>query len=482
MTAPSNDNSELMDLLGALWDDRLDDASRERLEELLATQGLPAIELLTSFTRLHLDLEWLISSRSAHDKAIASLKSFRNVTFVGEGERRWRRWGARGLAGIAAGILIAVLGVWYFSRPGIDQLTRAPQPVGRVVRLENEVWQSGGQLRTDDAVREGQIVDLKRGFAQISLGFGADILLEGPCRATLLSTDRVALEQGRLGVRAAKWATGFKVETEDVVATDLGTWFSVQSGGSSPAEIHVLEGAVLASPVNKNTAPEATRRVNADEALHVTRDGAFQAIGFRREAAAERLTQFQPLRPIEIWNTGIGIREGDRDAHWMATEGDEQDGPYPLPAVVSVPHPSHGINEPERSQWISVYRGTTRGVPARSRYTFETTFDLTGFDVNSVWVSGLILADDGVDEVRLNGKRLEIKPWTDWYYGANYTKFHPIAIRSGFVSGTNRLAFIVKNETFIEPSKRGFDFPDTPNPMALRAEWQAFGRPTGGAK
>ena len=300
-----------------LWDDRLDDASRERLEELLATQGLPAIELLTSFTRLHLDLEWLISSRSAHEKATASLKKFRNVTGLGESERRWRRWAARGLAGIAAGIFIVAIGAWYFARPGINQLTRAPQPVGRVVRLENEVWQSGGQLRTDDAVREGQIVDLKRGFAQISLGFGADILLEGPCRATLLSTDRVALEQGRVGVRAAKWATGFKVETEDVVATDLGTWFSVQSGGGGPAEIHVLEGAVQASPVNKNIAPEATRRVNADEALHVTRDGAFQAIGFRREAATERLTQFQPLRPIQIWNTGLAsVRETRMHTGW----------------------------------------------------------------------------------------------------------------------------------------------------------------------
>jgi hypothetical protein len=482
MTAPSNHNSELMDLLGALWDDRLDDASRKRLEELLATKGLPAIELLTSFTRLHLDLEWLISSRSAHDKAIASLKKFRNVTGGGGSEGRWRRWAARGLAGIAAGILIAAIGVWYVSRPGIDHLTRAPQPVGRVVRLENEVWQGEDQLRTDDAVREGQMVDLKRGFAQISLGFGADILLEGPCRATLLSTDRVALEQGTLGVRAARWATGFKVETKDLVATDLGTWFSVQSGGRNPAEIHVLEGAVLAQPLDSNTASDATRRVNADEALHVTRDGAFQAIGFRRDAAAEKLAQFKPLRPIQIWNTGIGIREGDTDAHWKVTAGDEQGGPYPQPAIVSVPHPSHGINEPERSQWISVYRGTTRGVPARSRYTFETTFDLTGFDLDSVWVSGLILADDGVDEVRLNGKQLEIKRWTDWYYGANYTKFHPIEIRSGFVRGINRLAFIVKNETFIEPSKQGFNFPDTPNPMALRAEWQAFGRPTSGQK
>ena len=348
------------------------------------------------------------------------------------------------------------------------------------MKLENEVWQGGDRLRADDAVREGQTVGLKRGFAQISLGFGADVLLEGPCRAKLISNDRIALERGKLAVRAAKWATGFQVETDDLVATDLGTWFSVQSGGDSPAEIHVLEGAVLAKPINENKSSDATRRLNADQALHVTRDGAFQAIQFRRDVAAEKLSQFQPLRPVQMWNTGIGLNEGDEDPHWTVTAGHDEVGPYPQPGIVSRPHASHGINEAELSQWISVSRGTTRGVPARSIYTFETTFDLTGFDLGSVWVSGLILADDGVDEVQLNGKRLDIKRWTDWYYGANYVKFHPIEIRSGFVRGINRLAFVVKNETFIEPSKQGFDFPDTPNPMALRAEWRAFGRPTGG--
>ena len=102
-----------------------------------------------------------------------------------------------------------------------------------------------------------------------------------------------------------------------------------------------------------------------------------------------------------------------------------------------MPHGSYGINEPERSQWISVDRGTTRGVPARSRYTFETTFDLTGFDLSSVWVSGLVLADDGVDEVWLNGKRLNIEPWKDWGYGVIYAIFHPIEIRSGVRSAAS---------------------------------------------
>ena len=298
----------------------------------------------------------------------------------------------------------------------------------------------------------------------------------------IVASDRVALERGQLAVRAAKWAIGFKVDTDDLVATDLGTWFSVQSGGGKPSEIHVLEGAVLAMPPKETMSRDAGRRLKADEAIQVTQDGKFQAVRFRRDPAADELAEFRPLRPIHIWNTGIGLRVGEKDPHWTITAGVNQSGPFPRPAIVGAPHGSYGINQPERSQWISVENGTTNGVPARSTYTFETTFDLTGFDLPSVWVSGLVLADDGVDEIWLNGKRLHIAPWKDWGYGVTYVTFHPIEIRSGFVQGTNRLAFVVKNETFIYRSEKGFDLPQTPNPMALRTEWQAFGRPIGAAQ
>lgn len=474
MTAPFRNESELMDLLCAFWDDRLDDASRKRLEELLARHSSPAIELLTSFTRLHLDLEWLISSSAAQEKAMDTLQ---NVALGNDNERPWLRRTVYGIASLAACILLTLFGLWYFRPPGIPHLTRLPQPVGQVVRLESAVWAGAPGLKTGEAVREGQTIDLQRGLAQISMGYGADLMLEGPCRATLLSMERVVLEQGKIEVRAAKWAIGFKVETEDVLATDLGTWFSMQSGGDKPAEIRVLEGAVLAEPLRAKKSRNAGRRVAADEAIHMMRDGNFQPIKFQREASAERLSNFSPLRPIQIWNTGIGLDEGNEDPHWRVTTGDDRIKPYPQPAVVGVPHHSYGINEPERSQWISVRRGTTKGVPARSRYTFETTFDLTGFDLNSIWVSGQVIADDGVDEISLNGKRLGIESWTDWTYGINYVRFRPIEIRSGFVPGVNRLALVVKNETYIEPTDRGFETPDTRNPMALRVEWQAFGRP-----
>lgn len=477
MTAPSRENSELMDLLSRAWDGRLDEQARARIEQLLSRDTQAGLKLLISYTRLHLDLEWLISSDAAQEKAVESLK---RAGFVGENEPRWKRWHGVGLCGLAAAILVMVLSIWSISPTGHARLTRAPQPIGSVVRLENAVWVGGEGPQLGDAVQDGQDLDLQQGYAQISMGFGADLLLEGPCRTRLLSNNRVALEQGNLAVRAAKWAIGFKVETDDLVATDLGTWFSMRSTREGQSEIHVLEGSVLAEPRNAKSPSRSAQQLKADEAVHMTRDGAFQATTFRRDAVAEQLTQFQPLHPIQIWNTGVGLGVGDDDPHWKVRAGNSPIGAFPQSAIVSAPHGSYGINEPERSQWISVYAGTTKGVPARSQYTFETTFDLTGFDLNSVWVSGLVLADDGVDEVWLNGERLSIDAWRDWAYGVTYVKFHPIEIRSGFVPDINHLAIVVKNETFIYRSKKGFDLPETPNPMALRVEWQAFGRLLGG--
>src|SRR5690606_40684080 len=60
--------------------------------------------------------------------------------------------------------------------------------------------------------------------------------------------------------------------------------------------------------------------------------------------------------------------------------------------------------------------------------------------LSTVWISGLVLADDGVDEVWLNGRRIDVKAWKDWGYGVAYTNFHPIEIRSGFLPGVNHLS------------------------------------------
>ena len=70
MDEAGRNESELLNLLSAVWDDHLDAASRARIEDLLSQNDFAAVELLTSATRLHLDLEWLVSSKAAQEKAL----------------------------------------------------------------------------------------------------------------------------------------------------------------------------------------------------------------------------------------------------------------------------------------------------------------------------------------------------------------------------------------------------------------------------
>jgi hypothetical protein len=473
MTTHNSNQSELMDLLSAVWDESLDPAGRERLEELLQRDDTQAVEELHAFTRLHLDLEWLSSSKSAQEKAFKSLQQV--VLAEKKKQLAWPSRRAAGIAALAAGLMFVMFSYFSSSPTGHHELTRTPQPIGQFVRSQGAVWNGDGPL-PGELVREGQVLELRQGFAQISMGYGADILLEAPCRAKLAASDLVTLQSGSVAVRAAKWAVGFKVETDDLLATDLGTWFSVEAGGGKASQVHVREGLVLAKPL-RDTRPNSIRRVEADQAVHTTQAGALQSIKYRNDPAAAQLNTFHPLRPVPIWNTGIDLQEGEKDPHWFVIAGEDESGPYPAAAVVGPAHGSHAVNEPDQSQWISVDRGLTDGVPARSIYTFETTFDLSGFDLSTVTLFGQILADDGVESIWLNGKQLDVKRWKDWGYGATYVRFRPVEIRDGFIPGLNRISIVVKNETYITRTDRGFDVPNVPNPMALRAEWQGFGRP-----
>jgi hypothetical protein len=473
---------ELMELLSAAWDDRLDEPSRDKLEELLSRDDFAGVQLLTEFTRMHIDLEWLISSKAAQRKALDAVA---RVKARPVRTHRWRLPGNR-LISIAAATLLFFVVVWQLaswnrdlggtlgkgSAPGAP-IVRPPLPVGRIVGHAGIRWAEGRQLRDGQTLLEGQVIDLAAGTARISMDFGAEMLLQAPCRATLISDDMVTLETGTIVVKVADWAVGFKVRTNDVIVTDLGTQFMVHADARAGSEVHVLHGRVIASSLRSTQ----QRSVGAAQAIRVRTGGGLNTVAFRREPFAKALGPFQPLRSIKLANTGIGVQVGDRDRHWSITAGNAEYGPYPQPATVCEADATYGSNDPAKSQWISVKEGTTSGVPVRTKYTFETSFDLTRFDPSSVRLTGLVLADNGVEEIRLNGKPLPIAPWHDWYPEVTFFAFHRIEISNGFLPGKNVLSFVVMNETVLPPPDQDATPPETPNPMGLRIEWLGSGRP-----
>ena len=74
-----------------------------------------------------------------------------------------------------------------------------------------------------------------------------------------------------------------------------------------------------------------------------------------------------------------------------------------------------------------------------SKWTFQTTFDLTGFDLSTVQLFGRFLADNGVKEVRVNGQAVMLESWVDNTPGQRFDQpqFRTVNVSEGLVEGIN---------------------------------------------
>lgn len=495
MTEPTDNSDELLELLGAAWDGRLDETSFARLEALLADDRSAACDVLVAFSRLQVELACLAASSQAHERALSLLAPYfaesataasvpARKTFAASPAKNSLgvRLSKRRFLAVAAGLLVPLAAfTWYSLSPDarIDEtaeripLLRAPHKVARLASADGAVWQDGASYGPGDLLAQGDRLRLLRGTAQVSMVCGADVLMQAPCTVEFSSANRVRLERGKLTAQAARWAKGFVVEAEGLRITDLGTRFAVLAESPGIAEAHVLEGVVRVEPIRSRMgAQPASLLVKAGQAVEWNEGaGRINRTGVDSSRFVENLAQFRPLHPINIANTGRGLSLGSRDPRWRIIAGHASGGPLPAQAVVGRPHDWYLDDGPNRSQWISVRGGTDRGVEQFTQYTFETMFDLSGVDPSTVHLVGQILVDNRVQEIRVNGKQVDLTPW-EHNSLEDFQRFHLMEIRDGFSTGVNRLEIDVINGTTSDGLSR--------NPMALRVEWQAFGCAVGG--
>jgi hypothetical protein len=485
---------ELFDLLSHGWDKQFSSEDVEKLEAFVHKHGDQACALLIQFSSLHVELGSIVAASEAYERAIAgidfetgdstkvarstqpadghSAPDTRRLSLV---NGRWVRWS------LAAVLLIAAAGIFWLKslpdgRPSnipVHQISlmRPPQPVASVTNFSNATWGNGRDYKVRDTLDEHQQLELLTGTAQISMVCGADIVLQAPCTIVLETDDLVVLKRGKLTAQAAKWATGFVVETAGLRITDLGTRFAVSADSSGIAEAHVLAGKVLAEPTKVQGPRRSSMLLNSGQAIRVSVPRAtidYLTPG-QRPSFVDDLKSFRPLRPIVICNTGVGQEIGKGDPRWQITSGDPALGPYPKPAIVTRGDPSYLDNMPDASQWISVDDKVYPGITPETIHTFETTFDLTGYDLETVRIVGLFLVDDAINALRINGHAVPFKRWVTTWDVYDFKSFHPITIVDGFVPGKNVISIDVYNS----PSRP--EHPMHPNPMGLRVEWQAFG-------
>ena len=157
------------------------------------------------------------------------------------------------------------------------------------------------------------------------------------------------------------------------------------------------------------------------------------------------------LEPIpDLFDTGVGgdgllLAGGEPDPHYTLTADPNDEG---LEAVAVGSPPGAWIANTVGSQWIGVSDGSNG--PAGD-YAIQTTFDLSAFDVEHVFIEADWATDNLGTALILNGTPTGLT-------NGSFTSFSHFRLEEGFVPGINTLEFVINNAG------------DADNPFGLRIE------------
>ncbi len=172
--------------------------------------------------------------------------------------------------------------------------------------------------------------------------------------------------------------------------------------------------------------------------------------------------QAQAATITTLFNTGVD------DSGAVVTDNASNDTHYSLTSVPSGSTASTVIRTSgfpleyylagnTASAWIGPNNNTGLVSPG-GQYTYQTTFDLSGFDVSTASIIGKWSADDSGSDILLNGQSIgSVATVGQEYFTPSFTLNN-----SFLISGVNTLQFIVNNSA---------DGSGGPTPTALRVEF-----------
>ena len=354
-----------------------------------------------------------------------------------------------------------------------------PQPemvfVGRVTDMVECRWSDPKTATVDHAfVPLGRRYALASGLMEITYDTGVKVILQGPCVYEVESraggyfsfgrlTARVVKRGERRGDRGEGTDTSaanqqsaivnhqspsplsplFTIRTPTARVADLGTEFAVEVDRSGASVAHVYEGKVEFSAVNAADGEGAkVIRLEKNESARVVVGKDRVARVVRESGRPGDFVRQMPGRVrIKMFNTGMNLKEGDRDPHWQLAARSDDPKFKPRPAVVTDSGDTRRVsNQRDRSQWISLASGDAN-VPDGVTYTFRTTFDLKGMRPSTAHLQGRFVVDNHVRAIRLNGRSVPVPAHGYQDFGF----FHAFSSNRGFVEGSNVLEIDVEN-------------------------------------
>src|SRR4051812_44537621 len=264
-------DTDLERLLEAMCNGTISQDESARLDSLLETSE-DARRFYNNYMFLHAELY----SQHASLGAVETLAESHAPAYESF-DRTPYRW----LALAAALIAVALGSSWltyFISRPTESKLaevadstgTEKTSQVARISATRNCMWgNSGKNLGFGSQLSAGEHLDLVTGFVEVTFSDGAVVVLEGPARFDVQSSDRVQLHDGRLAATVPERAHGFQVATSRLNVVDLGTEFGMMADSAGTAEVHVFNGLVKAQLLDERGNQLRTMELNTAEAARI---------------------------------------------------------------------------------------------------------------------------------------------------------------------------------------------------------------------
>jgi len=133
---------------------------------------------------------------------------------------------------------------------------------------------------------------LEEGTVELRFNSGVRAIVHGPADLTLQREDLLDLQNGTLWVQVPPKAIGFKVNTPDLVLTDLGTEFGILSKANFLDEVHVFDGKV---ELSHHLGAKSTDVLKAGQARYADPKGYWKKTPLRRDHFLDKL----PTKKIE---------------------------------------------------------------------------------------------------------------------------------------------------------------------------------------
>jgi hypothetical protein len=262
-----------------------------------------------------------------------------------------------------------------------------------------DVEWNGRSFAAGEALPKG-LLNIRKGTLRLDFYSGARVVLEGPARLELLSSDLARLDEGKLTAKVPPPAQGFTVLNGNLRVVDRGTQFGMSVTGTENCAVHVFDGEVEL----QGDVPEATaRKLFEGDAVSISA-GKSTAISADRRSFADPVGILQAAtRETEAhWEKWRAKSESMRKATGLLAYFDFEEMD---PSTMTLPNRATGANESSNGSVIGCEKLSGRW-DRKTALGFAKTSDRVRFRMEGSSSSITLMAWVRVDSLPLDHNSL----------------------------------------------------------------------------